>query len=104
MRYGSSFCPSPIFQGAMIPNWLMIRPELSPGAKLCFAQLMQSGDLETRDTGTVRPNDRFLSELLGASEADVKGWLEELESWRLLGRDDAGNHTFLWHEWIGANE
>jgi hypothetical protein len=89
------------FTGAMIPNWLMERKEVSLGAKLCFARLAQH---EGR-AGICKPKLKTLAAELGVSIASVKLYLAELLSIPLIESKQRGcmlsnEYFFVIHPWV----
>jgi hypothetical protein len=92
--------PFKLFIGAFVPNWLMERADVSPGAKLCYGRLCQFAGRE----GLANPRQETLAESLGVSVRSVRNYLDELVTLRLLeevrkGRDKANEYAFLSHEW-----
>lgn len=68
---------------APIPNWLMRRREISPGAKLFYGRLLQQRGL--RNPAPLRLSD--LAGELGVSEKQAGRYKEELKGHRLIGSD-----------------
>ena len=95
--------PWRLFTGAMIPNWLLCRPEVSAGAKLTYARLCQ---FSGRD-GRCFPRQAVLAAELGVSARAVRRHLDELEEFRLVEVDQPGlqqsnRYAFLDHPWIAT--
>jgi hypothetical protein len=93
--------PWRLFTGAMIPNWLLCRPEVSAGAKLAYARLCQ---FSGRD-GLCFPRQTTLAAELGVSDRAVRNYLRELEEFQLVEVDQPGlqqsnRYAFLAHPWI----
>lgn len=101
MNIGDTFSPYRLFTGAMTPNWLMQRNEISCGAKLCYARLAQySGQ-----NGRCFPRQATLALEMGCVERQVRRYLAELEQHNLIETNQPGlqkpnSYQFLWHEWI----
>ena len=100
MKVGEPYKPYKLFHGAFVPNWLLCRPEVSAGAKLCFARLGQYAGQD----GSCFPNIESLAEELGTSRRQADRYLSELKEHRLIGCDRPGlgrtnRYAFLWHEW-----
>lgn len=89
------------FYGAMVPNWLMERPEVSPGGKLCYARLAAISGAR----GECWPTQEELSTLLAVSERQVRRYLSELINTELVTEEQQGLnqpnlYRFLWHRWM----
>jgi len=74
---------------APIPNWLMRRRDLSPGAKLCYARLTQFAGKD----GQCFPSLSVLAEELGCSRSQVKRYIKELERANLVERLQRDGHS-----------
>src|SRR5262249_15455701 len=90
-----------MFLCAMVPNWLLQRPEVSPGAKLCYARLMQFAG----QNNDCRPRQETLANELAVSERTVSAYLRELRQHGLVeserpGLGKATRYFFLDHPWI----
>lgn len=70
----ASFNPWNLFVGALIPNWLAVRLELSPGAKIAYARLCQFAG---RD-GVAYPTQPQLALAMGVTDRQVRRYLREL--------------------------
>ncbi|HLL87860.1 MAG TPA: helix-turn-helix domain-containing protein, partial [Tepidisphaeraceae bacterium] len=95
--------PWGMFVGAFVPRWLLARPEVSSGAKLCYAALAFAAG---RD-GVCSPGQAALAEGLGCSERTVRRYLDELVAHRLIDerREDWGRplvYRFFAHEWMSG--
>ena len=93
--------PWRMFTGAMVPNWLLSRPEISHGAKLTYARLAQHAGKE----GRCFPKQDTLADELGTSERSVRDYLRELAKARLVkmvrrGLAKSNLYFFLDHPWI----
>jgi hypothetical protein len=93
------------FTFAPVPNWLLERHELSAGAKLCYARLIQHAGHK----GVAWPRQWTLGEELGTNDRQVRRWIEELEQLELIEveREEYGgiNHYFfLKHPWMDAGD
>jgi len=89
------------FFGAFAPNWLLLRPEVSPGAKLCYARLSQFAG----EANNCRPRQDTLAAELAVSARTVNDYLRELRGHGLLewdrhGLGKANRYYFLDHPWI----
>jgi hypothetical protein len=95
--------PWRMFIGSMIPNWLLCRKEVSPGAKLTYARLTQYAGKH----GRCFPKQRTLAGELGVTERTARSYLHELVSLKLieikqLGLQKPNRYFFLDHPWIDA--
>jgi len=93
--------PWRLFYGAMVPNWLLCRTEVSQGAKLCYARLAQYGG----EDGHCFPKQDTLAVELGISTRQARGYLAELAQFSLIESEQHGlcranNYYFLDHPWI----
>lgn len=94
--------PWKIFTGAYIPNWLAMRPEVSAGAKLCYARLMQYAGKK----GSCFPKQSTLAQEVGMSRRNIIRSIKELIDCQLLelertGGRSANQYFFLIHRWMG---
>src|SRR5262245_12108586 len=101
MTPGEPFNPYRMFYSAQVPNWLMKRPELSPGAKLCWARLAQYAG----DNGQAFPAQATLAAELAVSARQVRTYIKELLTQELLttrqfGLAQTNAYIFLWHKWM----
>jgi hypothetical protein len=87
--------------GAEVPNWLLKRREVTPGAKVVYGQIMQIFHEPTsngpRATGSIE-----LAEDVGMDQAHVTTYLRELVERKLIGFEpkDSGYAFFpLENEW-----
>lgn len=85
----------------MIPNWLMRRPEISQGAKLCYGRMCQFNG----ENGKCFPKQITLAEELGVSERQINAYIAELGQAQLIsiirpGLGQSNTYEFLWHGWI----
>jgi hypothetical protein len=93
--------PYKAFYGATVPNWLMERPEVSTGAKLCYARLCQF-------YGTDRKCERTQAEIaakLAVGERQTRRYLDELARHALIEEEKIGfggccRYRFLDHAWV----
>ena len=93
-----------MFTGAMIPNWLLCRREISPGAKLAYARLVQYAGRG----GRCFPKQESIALELGVSARTIRTYLRELIDFSLLegvrnGLGTSNNYYFLDHPWIHEN-
>lgn len=83
-----------------VPNWLMKRKEVSPGAKLAYGRLGQYAGGAT----LAFPGFANLARELGTSKRSAKRYIRELESHRLIRRErrwsGRTDYHFLAHEWM----
>ena len=97
--------PYKMFVGSFIPNWLLKRPEISQGGKLCYARLAQFAG----EDGCCFPKQVTLGIELGVAERTVRDYIRELEKSSLIesvqnGLRRANNYYFLDHPWIHAGQ
>lgn len=103
MKIGEPFNPWKLFQGAFIPNWLLMRPDVSPGAKLCYARLMQYAGRN----GECFPRQDVLADELGVHKRQVQRYVVELTEAKLIqvmqpGLQKPNTYLFLCHAWMSA--
>jgi hypothetical protein len=97
--------PYRAFVGSWVPNWLMERTEISPGAKLTYGRLAQHAG---RD-GDCRPRQDTLARELGVGPRQIRRYLDELEVSGLvgemrMGQGQANRYVFFEHLWITATD
>jgi hypothetical protein len=96
--------PHRLFTGSFVPNWLMLRTEVSPGAKLCFARLCQFAG----EKGHCWPAQETLARSLGVGARQVRRYLKELEGVGLIavtpgaGRESS-RYRFPRHPWMAED-
>ncbi len=88
-------------ESIFIPEWIMERPELSAGAKLCYSYLFQ----DFAKKGECSPTQEKIAFELGSSEKDIRKYIRELEKHSLIEtvRGDHGepdHYLFPVHEWM----
>jgi hypothetical protein len=93
--------PYNLFVGSFIPNWLLRRSEVSPGAKLCYARLAQFAGKD----GDCFPSQATLAIEIGAGERQIRRYITELEEQQLIdtvqvGLNQPNHYRFLWHPWM----
>lgn len=93
--------PYNLFVGAFTPNWLLRRKEISQGAKLVYARLMQYG----AKSGKIFPKRQLLAEEVGVSPRQLDRYLSELESLNLIssrqrGLTQSNQYYILEHPWM----
>jgi AraC-like DNA-binding protein len=93
------------FVGSFIPEWLEVRNEITPGAKLCYARLARHAN---RETGLAWPKQETLARELGVSERQVRDYLRELEQHNLIeskrrGLKKPNEYRFLRHPWMASD-
>src|SRR4051794_29008503 len=88
---GEAYRPFKLFNGGVVPISLASSRDLSPGAKLLFAEL---GSILGRN-GFCRPSLAHLAKRLGASEDKITRWLRELTDYGLIKarRRGPGTHA-----------
>lgn len=89
--------------GIMIPNWLMLRPEVSIGAKVCYARLAQFAGRR----GWCWPKVDTLAKSLLVSSRQASSYLAELKEHRLIDVEPLSNdgrspnkYSFFDHPWM----
>jgi hypothetical protein len=92
------------FIGSMVPNWLLCRPEVSPGAKLCYSRLCQYSGKR----GLCYPGQETLASELGVSARQIRTYLKELQNHELIevqrnGLQKTNDYHFLVHQWMGVS-
>lgn len=94
--------PYKLFVGSFVPNWLLTRTEVSQGAKLAYARLMQYAG----EHGVAFPRRETISAELGISESQYDRYVKELVDKHQLievdqrGLGQANRYYFLRHPWI----
>jgi hypothetical protein len=101
--------PYKLFNGAIVPNWLLERNELSQGAKLAYARLCQYAAKDGADEGAAWPKRETLADELGVTARQVDRYLKELESYKLIEVDRPGltksnRYRFPTHLWRPSPE
>jgi predicted transcriptional regulator len=90
-----------MFNGSILPNWLLERKELSHGAKIVYARLCQF-----RGKGDIcKPKRVTLAGEIGMSVRQTDRYIEELIETGLIRKQQMGLHRsnryfFLRHPWI----
>jgi len=98
--------PWKLFTGAMIPNWLLERHELSQGAKVVYARLSQYAGRK----GCAYPRVQTLANSIGLAERQTQRYLAELKKHELIRVKDfsvhgaASRYYFLSHPWMYEDE
>jgi len=95
--------PWKLFHGSQVPNWLLERKEVSPGAKLCYARLCQYAG----ENGSCYPALDTLAKEMGVSVDSVTRYVQELVKEGLIksvrrGFKKSNVYFFKPHEWISA--
>jgi len=72
--------PKKLWTFARVPNWLMKRKDVSPGAKLCYGRLSQFCD----DYGRASPSREDLADELAVTPASIDRYLLELIKCEIL--------------------
>lgn len=103
--------PYRLFHGAMIPNWLLMRPnaEINSSAKMVYARLGQYAGKK----GVAFPCKRTLAGQVGLSLDAVDKCIEALEALGLIevtrrpqpgGSHRSNEYRFLEHDWMWAED
>lgn len=107
MEHGQIINPHLMFTGVFIPNWLLLRSEISSSSKFVYAMLCWCAN---KKTGAAFPSQETIATALGISERTVRYALVELVKNELLTQQQVGKRVtnryfFLWHRWMnGENE
>jgi len=93
--------PYKMFVGSFVPNWLEVRTEISPGAKLIYARLARFAG----KNGKCNPKLETLAESLGTNKRQIIRFLDELKDSKLIERKRNGlnrsnDYYFLETEWM----
>lgn len=100
------FSPWKMFVGCWVPNWLCRMPDVSHGAKLCYARLAQFAGR----SGKAYPKQSTMAAELGMCERQVRTYLAELVDRRLIalvsrpGMGRSNVYGFLWYDWMNECE
>jgi hypothetical protein len=94
------------FGGPTVPDWLLRRPEISPGAKLVYAILAANTcgpDFPEFELSSGL-DQKKMAHKIGASERSIRNWLKELGSAGLIRYEVSGwgkpnLYFFLKHPW-----
>lgn len=97
--------PWRMFTGGIVPNWLLMRTEVSSGAKLCYAILAQFAG----EAGDCFPRQEKIAERMGCSVRRVREYIRELETLALIhsvqrGLSRSNTYRFRKHPWMLARE
>jgi len=89
------------FHGSFVPEWLMEREEISPGAKLCYARLARFAGKD----GHCFPKRDKIAKGIGVSDRQVGRYISELCNYNLIeykkmGLGKPNEYRFLLHEWM----
>lgn len=98
--------PYRLFVGSFIPNWLLVRREISPGAKLTYGRLAQHAD---KKSGVAWPSRKTLACELGISPRQIDRYLSALLGAGLIkiqrtGFKKSNRYRFLFHRWMQVYE
>jgi len=101
MQPGERINPYRLFTGSFLPQWLLERRELSPGAKLVYARLARYAGKR----GVAYPRQSVLAAEIGLRERQVRTYLAELRDCGLVAalkgsRGKPSRYYFLAHLWI----
>lgn len=97
--------PYKLFFGAMVPNWLHERTEVSQGAKLTYARLVQYAGKH----GEAFPARETLADKLGVTARQLYRYIKELEGLGLLAVERPGlgktdRYRFPRHDWMSDSQ
>lgn len=98
--------PYRMFRGAVLPNWLMRRSEVSPMAKICYARLAQYAG----KNGKAYPKISTLAKEMGIKERQAQNVIKELkDAWLIhvvLRRSNSrpSLYVFLEHPWQSMSD
>lgn len=89
------------FHGGFVPNWLLMREEVSANAKLVFARLCQYAGKD----GECYPAQGTIAKEVGLAKRTLQRALEELAAHGLItfmraGMGKANSYAFLTHPWM----
>lgn len=89
---------------APLENWLMSRPELSPGAKIVYARMRQYGGT----TGAVFCLQQTLADETGTTRRAVRRYVSELVEHGLItsarrGQHSSNSYRLLSHPWMNPD-
>lgn len=95
------FNPFRQFSGAFIAEWLLRRTEVSNGAKICYARLVQFAGRN----GCAWPGQQELAACIGVTDRTARDYVKELERHGLIDTEQRGLqrsnvYFFLRHEWM----
>ena len=79
--------PRALLEGSFIPDWLMQRTDISPGAKLCYARLAKYFN---KDKGVAWPKIETMAGELGASTRQIDTYLKALKDAGLIEAERKG--------------
>ena len=79
--------PRALLEGSFIPDWLMQRTDISPGAKLCYARLAKYFN---KDKGVAWPKIETMADELGASKRQIDTYLKALKDAGLIEAERKG--------------
>lgn len=87
-----------------VPDWLLERTELSPGAKLCYARLARYFNAHPQHKNVAAVSTTVMGEKLAVGERQVYSYIKELVAVGLIGVRRRGlgspNHyVFFDHPW-----
>jgi hypothetical protein len=94
--------PYRLFIGSHVPNWLMRRKDVPPGAKLCYGRLAQFAGKR----GYCWPKIKTLAKELGISERMTARYLKILKDKELIvsnhsdPRLRSNHYYFRLHPWM----
>ena len=93
--------PKKLFHGAFIPNWLLMRAEISFGAKLVYARLCQYAG----DNALCYPHQKTLATEIGTNKRQIIRIIHELKEYALIEINRVGlkctnRYKFPFHQWM----
>ena len=82
-----------------VPEWIMVRKELSPGEKLCYASLLTIAN-QTTDVSRQR-----IANFMGTSIRQVDRYIKRLRELKLIkvekqGLQKPNQYYFYRHKWM----
>lgn len=97
--------PWKLFNGAFLPNWLLVRQELTHGAKVAYARLTEYAG----NKGYAFPAEKTLAVSIGVSHRQCQRYVAELISHKLVETEDQGmgraqRYFFLEHPWMSLRD
>ena len=88
------------FRGSYLPDWLLARPELAPGAKLVYGCLLRHFN---KNKKMAWPGQDTIARTVGLSARQVRRHIRTLVEHGLLdvtGTASSNQYRFPWHEWM----
>lgn len=88
------------YAGSYAPDWLLPRPEVTPGAKLAYVALLRKYN---RSKQRAWPSLATVGRDVGVSERQAGRYIRELRRLGLITVEATGrsnNYRFRWHSWM----